>query len=125
MTSFIEKITGDLSDKREWRAVKARAKALPEGYADAVGALQRYSMMLGGVVDGPTMVRMHSDLVEMFETAAADGTPIRDIVGDNPGAFIEDFTASYDGKDWRDKERARLAAAIDAAAKAATQNAGE
>jgi DNA-binding ferritin-like protein (Dps family) len=29
MTTFIEKIVGDLGDKRRWRECKARVKALP------------------------------------------------------------------------------------------------
>jgi DNA-binding ferritin-like protein (Dps family) len=56
------------------------------------------------------------DLAELWERAAADGTPVRDIVGDDPVEFTETFRAAYAGKEWIDKERARLRRAIDDAA---------
>ena len=46
-----------------------------------------------------------------------DGTPVRDIVGDDPVAFAENFAQAYSGKHWIDKERARLAKAIQDAEK--------
>jgi DNA-binding ferritin-like protein (Dps family) len=43
MTTFIEKIVGDLGDKRRWRAYRVRVKALPTGCRTTVEALERYS----------------------------------------------------------------------------------
>jgi DNA-binding ferritin-like protein (Dps family) len=40
MTTFIEKIVGDLGDKRRWRQHKARVKALPTTYRTTVEALE-------------------------------------------------------------------------------------
>ena len=71
----------------------------------------------GGVTDGDTLLTMTGDFVELFERAAADGTPVRDIVGENPVEFAESFTQAYSGKQWIDKERARLNKAIDDAEK--------
>ena len=34
---------------------------------------------------------MLEDLADLFEQAAADGTPIREIVGDDPVEFVEAF----------------------------------
>ncbi len=42
---------------------------------------------------------------------------MRDIVGENPVEFAESFTQAYSGKQWIDKERARLNKAIDDAEK--------
>ena len=39
MTMFIEKIVGDLGDKRRWRQYKARVNALPTNYRTTVEAL--------------------------------------------------------------------------------------
>ena len=36
---------------------------------------------------------MIEDLADLFERAAADGTPIREIVGDDPVEFVETFAA--------------------------------
>lgn len=38
--SFLEKIIGSLDDKREWRAMEARAKALPKEYRNAYDAIK-------------------------------------------------------------------------------------
>jgi hypothetical protein len=45
--------------------------------------------------------------------AAADQTPVRAIVGDDPVEFAEAFAQAYTGKQWIDKERARLVKAIE------------
>ena len=38
---------------------------------------------------------------------------MRAIVGENPVEFAEDFAQAYTGKQWIDKERARLTKAIE------------
>jgi Transcriptional regulator PadR-like family len=45
--------------------------------------------------------------------AAADGTSVREIVGDDPVEFAETFAQAYTGTKWIDKERARLTKAIE------------
>ena len=47
MTTFIEKIVGDLGDKRRWRQYKARVKALPTTYRTTAKALERYLTYFG------------------------------------------------------------------------------
>lgn len=42
---------------------------------------------------------------------------MRAIVGDDPVEFAETFAQAYSGKQWIDKERARLTKAIDDAAR--------
>ena len=51
---------------------------------------------------------MFDDLADLFEQAAADGTPIREIVGDDPVEFAETFAQNYSKGGWIDKERERL-----------------
>jgi DNA-binding ferritin-like protein (Dps family) len=70
-------------------------------------------MYYGGLTDGDSLVQMHGDLADLWERAALDGTPVRDIVGDDPVEFAETFAAAYAGTHWIDKERARLIAAVD------------
>lgn len=110
---WIEKLTGSLAQKKEYKEAKARLDALPEPYLTAANGLQRYFMYYGGVTDGDTIVRMTADLADLWERAAVDGTPVRDIVGDDPVEFAETFAQAYVGKQWIDKERARLVQAIE------------
>lgn len=113
---WIEKMTGPLEQKKQYKRHQARIDGLPEPYAGAAKALQRYLMYSGGITDGGTLVTMVGDLADLWERAATDGTPVREIVGDDPVEFAEAFSQAYAGKQWIDKERARLTQAIDEAA---------
>jgi DNA-binding ferritin-like protein (Dps family) len=111
----ISKLTTKLiGDKRRWRHYKARTRQLPPSYRAAVEALERY-LLVFGPSDGDGVSSMVEDLVELFEQSAADGTPVRAIVGEDPLEFAEAFLRNYP-EGWTSKERHRLAAAIDRAA---------
>jgi len=110
---WIETLTGSLEQKKQYKQYKARLDALPEPYAATAKAFQRYFMYYGIVSDGDTLITMLSDFADLWEGAVADGTPIRAIVGDDPVEFAETFAQSYTGKQWIDKERARLTKAIE------------
>ncbi|MFB2585410.1 DUF1048 domain-containing protein [Herbiconiux liukaitaii] len=103
-----------IGDKRRWREYKARTKQLPPGYRTAVDGIERY-LMYFGPADGDSAATMFEDLVDLFERAAADGTPVRAIVGVDPVEFVEDFVSNYTGGGYIDRERRRLVAAIDSA----------
>lgn len=113
---WIETLTGSLEQKKQYRQATARIEALPEPYHQAAKALSRYLMYYAGVTDGDTLVTMSADLADLWERAAVDATPVREIVGDDPVEFAESFARAYSGAQWIDKERARLTSAIDAAA---------
>ena len=110
---WYEVVTGSLEQKKQYKRDKARIEALPEPHRSAAKALERYFMYAGGITDGETMVRMVGDFADLWERAAADGTSVREIVGEDPAAFAEEFAAAYSGRQWIDKERARLNKAID------------
>ncbi|KQV05004.1 DUF1048 domain-containing protein [Leifsonia sp. Root112D2] len=113
---WIEALTGSLEQKKQYRQSMARVAALAEPYRSAAKAYNRYFMYYGGFTDGDTLVTMIGDHVDLWERAAVDETPIRDIVGDDPVEFAEEFARAYSGTQWIDKERARLTKAIDDAA---------
>lgn len=115
--AWFEKLTGDLADKKKWREYKARVKALPEPYRSAAAGVERYLMYTGNVSDSTKMIAMCDDLADLFERAAVDGTPVRDIVGDDPAEFVDAFAANYSDGGWVDKQRKKLSSAIDAAEK--------
>ena len=121
MANWIEAVTGSLEQKKQYRQYKARTEALPEPYATAAKALQRYFMYYGGFTDGETLMTMMGDAVELWERAAADGTPLRAIVGEDPVEFAETFAQAYSGTHWIDKERARLIKSIEDAERGGQQ----
>ena len=113
MSKWIESITGSLEQKKQYKQYTAHIHALPEPYGTAAKALQRYITYYSGVTDGEILVAMMSDLAELWERAAVDGTPVREITGEDPVEFAETFTQAYGGAQWIDKERARLTKAIE------------
>jgi DNA-binding ferritin-like protein (Dps family) len=112
MNKFIAKVVGE---KRQWRQHKARTRELPAGYGTAVEALERYLMHIGPGGDGAGAASMFEDLLDLFEQSAANRTPIREIVGEDPVEFLEAFVRNYPDGHWRIRERDRLISAIERA----------
>ena len=108
---FISRVIGP---KRRWRAYKARVRQLPPNYRAAVDAVERY-LMYFGPVDAESAGSLLEDVADLFERAAADGTPIREIVGDDPVEFVEALVANYTKGGYVARERARLVRAIEQA----------
>ncbi|MGD0440461.1 MAG: DUF1048 domain-containing protein [Acidimicrobiales bacterium] len=115
--------TGWIEQKRRYRQYKARTNRLPASYHTAIDALQRYSYYFGnGTGDGG--LSMLEDLVDLFEQSAANGTPIRAVVGDDPVEFAEAFLRNYPQGQWIIRERDRLTDAIARAEEQDTGNEG-
>jgi len=112
MTMFMSKMIGE---KRRWRQYKARTRQLPASYRTAADALERY-LMCFGPGDGASAASMFEDLADLFEQSAANGTPIREIVGEDPVEFAEAFLRNYPEGQWINRERERLTSAIERAA---------
>jgi DNA-binding ferritin-like protein (Dps family) len=110
---WIETLTGPLEQKKQYRQDKARIDALPEPYGTAAKAMHRYVTYYGGITDGDTLITMFGDLADLWDRAATDATPLREIVGDDPVEFAEAFAQAYSARQWIDKERARLIKAIE------------
>jgi DNA-binding ferritin-like protein (Dps family) len=110
---WIEQVTGSFEDKKRWRQYKARKEQLPTSYRTAIDGIERYFMYAGSIVKGDVFMQMLEDLADLIERAATDGTPIRDIVGEDPVAFADTFIQNYSDGQWINKERKRLNDAID------------
>lgn len=112
---WIEALTGSLEQKKQYKQAKARLDALPQPYAATADAFHRYFLYFGGISEGDTLVQMIADFADLWERAAIDGTPIDALIGDDPVEFAENFARAYSGRQWIDKERARLVQAVDEA----------
>ena len=112
-SKWIELVTGSLEQKRQYKRDRTRIEALPEPYRTVAKALWRYFMYFPGITDADDTLKMSGDFADLWERAAADGTPVRAIVGENPVEFAEMFAQAYSGKQWIDKERARLTKAVE------------
>ena len=119
----VEVATGSIEQKKRYRQYKARVERLPASYRTAIEALQRYSYYFGhGTAEGG--LSMLDDLADLFEQGAANGTPVREITGEDPVEFAEAFLRNYPEGQWIIRERERLTSAIDRAAAEESGNEG-
>ncbi len=99
MADFLTKILGD---KKEWRGMEARARALPPDYRIVYAETQRY-MWKFTAGNGLDVVAVLKDLLGLFELGAADGKRALEVTGEDVAAFCDELlrsTRTYTEK-WR------------------------
>ncbi len=84
---FLKKILGD---KKEWRSMEARAAALPSDYRIVYVETQKY-MWKFTAGDGMDIIAILKDLLELFETGAADGKRVLEVTGEDVAAFCDEL----------------------------------
>ena len=100
--SIIDKLVGDIGEKKRFRANEKRAKSLPTEYRDAYEKIRNYLWGTSGVESIDPLV----SLVDLLEEAAADGKKVVDITGPDVAAFADDLVKGE--RSYRDKEREKL-----------------
>lgn len=79
-----------LEEKREYREMMARVKALPEDYRFVFEKMQKY-MWGFATGSGYDMMALQEGLVELFEEGAAQGRPVLDVTGTDVAAFADEL----------------------------------
>ncbi|WP_195908979.1 DUF1048 domain-containing protein [Microlunatus sp. Gsoil 973] len=99
--NFLKKILGD---KKEWRNMEARAKALPRDYQIVYDEIKKYVFKFAGG-DGMDMVYLLRDLLGLFETSVADGKRALEVTGDDVAEFCDELlrNANTYTENWHDK----------------------
>ena len=77
-------------EKREFRQKQKRAKALPEDYAYVYDKIQRYMWGHAGG-SGMDMMPILADLLDLFETGAAESKPVLEVTGEDVAAFCDEL----------------------------------
>ena len=99
MSNFLAKIIGD---KKQWKAMEARANALPRDYRIVYTEMKSYLWRFTSG-DGMDVVAVLEDVLHLFEVSAAQGRNVLDVTGEDVAAFCDarlTGTTSYlDG--WR------------------------
>lgn len=85
MKDFLKKVIGDLEGKKEWKAMEARVKALPEDYQTVYHEIKHYLWKSSGL----GMIDPFKDLLERFEEGAANGKHVLELTGDDVAAFAD------------------------------------
>lgn len=86
--SIVELLVGDLGEKRAYRQFMKRVDALPGDYGFAFKKIQHYLYYFGNA--GCDMA-MLADLVDLFETSAAEGKPVLDVIGGDVAGFCDEL----------------------------------
>ena len=103
-------------EKKRYRQYKARKAQLPSSHHEAIDAVERYALRFGPTT-GETVVTMLEDLIEIVEQGVKEGAPVREILGDDPVLFADEFLRNYPTSSWAAKEQQRLAHTINHAAR--------
>ena len=77
-------------EKRRYKQMEARAKALPEEYGFVYHKIQNYLWSRAGG-DGMDTIPVLADLLELFETGVADGKHVLEVTGDDVAAFCDEL----------------------------------
>jgi DNA-binding ferritin-like protein (Dps family) len=101
-----------IEQKRRYRRYKARTKLLPARYRAAIDAVERYVWnFASGRMD--SLLPLMEDLADLFEQSAANRTPLREVIGDDPVEFAETLLQNYPEHMWIDGARKRLTHTIE------------
>lgn len=84
MDYFLKKIIGD---KKEWKAMEARAKALPRDYRVVYDEIKQYVWKSSGL----GAIDIFRGLLDLFEEGAANGKRVLEITGDDVAAFCDEL----------------------------------
>lgn len=92
-----------IESNREYRQQMARVKVLPEDYQYVFKKIQKHMWMFAAGA-GYDMMKIHSDLIELFEAGAAEGKPVLEITGEDVAAFCDELlrSASTYTENWRE-----------------------
>ena len=107
MTDFFDNylnIPKIMKSKREYKQQLARVKALPEDYRFVFDKIVSHMWKFASG-NGYDMMKVHYDLLEMFETGVAEGKQVLELTGNDVAGFCDELlknAATYT-EDWRKK----------------------
>lgn len=93
-----------LESKREYRRQMARVDALPADYQFVFHKIQQHMWKFAAGA-GYDMMRLHYDLIELFEAGAAEGKGVLEITGEDVAGFCEELLRSVStyAENWREQ----------------------
>lgn len=101
MLDIFKKMIGD---KKEYKKMMARVEAMPEDYQFVFKKIQQY-MWNFAAGDGYDMLKIHYELIDLFEASEAEGKRVLEITGEDVAAFCDELlrnTKTYT-ENWHEK----------------------
>lgn len=92
-----------IESKREYKQQMVRVKALPEDYQYVFKKIQGHMWNFAAGA-GYDMMKIHSDLIELFEIGAAEGKQVLEITGEDVATFCDELlrNANTYTENWRE-----------------------
>ncbi len=87
MSKILDTIIGSIDDKKEWRVMVKRSKALPLNYRIAYKEIMHYIWTSTGI----TTIEPVKVLLDLFEESAASGKDVLEITGSDVAAFCDEL----------------------------------
>lgn len=93
-----------LESKREYKKHMARVDVLPEDYQYVFKKIQSHMWMFAAG-SGYDMMKIHYDLIGLFEEGAAEGKHVLEITGEDVAAFCDELLRNAETytENWRTK----------------------
>lgn len=92
--------------KKSTKNINDGLEALPPEYRQVFQEIEKYAWHFSDH-SGANMFNALTDLLDLFEEGAANGTPIKNITGEKVGDFAETIVNEVAGK-WTDKQKEKL-----------------
>jgi len=92
-------------EKRKYKQQEERVEALPEDYRYVYRHIQQYMWSNSGG-SGMDMLPIFADLLDLFETGAAEGKRVLDVTGEDVAAFCDELLRN--AKTWTGRHREAL-----------------
>lgn len=91
-----------IESKREYKLQMARVKAMPKDYQFVFEKIQKHMWMFAAG-SGYDMMKIHYDLIELFEEGVVNGKQVLEITGEDVAAFCDELmrSASTYTENWR------------------------
>ncbi|MEI7539795.1 MAG: DUF1048 domain-containing protein [Candidatus Saccharibacteria bacterium] len=101
MGKILDTIIGSIEDKKEWKAIEKRAKALPRDYRVTYDEIKHYLWKSSGI----TTIDAFKVMIDLFEESAANGRQVLEITGNDVASFCDELVKGektyFEG--WREK----------------------
>lgn len=102
MNKIIEKLIGDLNEKKRYRDAEKRALALPKEYSQAYKDIKTYLWSVSGIMTIEPLV----SLVDLLEEAAANDRRVVDVTGPDVASFADELARGESS--YKNNEREKL-----------------
>ncbi len=93
-----------IEGKREYKQQMARVENLPKDYQFVFKKIQNHCWMFAAGA-GYDIMKIHCDLIELFEQGVANGKSVLEITGEDVAGFCEELlkNAQTYTESWKDK----------------------